>query len=108
MAAKTPYSGDSYLTIADRVLPTNTASGAAPGAAFIEEAGTALRVYRFDDVATGSTWESGIKNIIHLATQRIGSETFADARLTTTATGLITFTTSSGTPDFFLYVWSLG
>lgn len=108
MAAKTP---DAYNTVfdPDTYIPVNAAAGVAPTATgAIAKNELVHRVYRFDDVADGSTWPSGIPGIVHLATQKIGTEQLADARLTTAATGLVTFTVASGTPDFYLHVWSRG
>lgn len=112
MAAKTPiaFGGTNYCDTLNEI-PVYAEGGLEPsggGSAngFLPKHDLRHRVFRFDNVASGSTWPSGIRGIVCLATDRIGSEALADAKLTTAETGLVTFTTSSGTPDFFLHVWS--
>lgn len=106
-----------YTTYGDplRVIPAMLA-GTAPSngtPAFLNYESLVHRVFYFDDVDTGDTWTSGIPGIVALAWSNDFSNDadFCSARLTTLATGVITFTvlgTDAADAQGFLHVWSRG
>lgn len=111
MADVTPSSFATYgdpLTMIPCV-PAGTAPGAGTPA-FVRKHALKHRCFYFADIDTGDTWTSRISGIVGVAFARdefVAAE-FADARLTTAATGLITFTTSGSDASGFLHVWSRG